>query len=107
VLHELRAVIWPTSEHYFQGNKFADQEYAEKIRRAWTPSLAARMGRSRAVPLRPDWAGIRVEVIRRAMRAKFTQHPALTAKLAATGDCALVEDTQGDFFWDLEQTAAG
>jgi ribA/ribD-fused uncharacterized protein len=90
---------WPTAEHYFQSRKFADPGYVERIRKANTPSLAARLGRTRDIPLRPDWAQVRVPVMRRAVRAKFVQHPRLAARLLATGNRPLVEDTRGDQFW--------
>jgi hypothetical protein len=52
---ELKGRIWPTSEHYFQAQKFAETEHEEAIRQAKSPMIAARMGRSRERPLRPDW----------------------------------------------------
>jgi ribA/ribD-fused uncharacterized protein len=45
---------WPTSEHYFQAQKFKDPKYQEKIRKANSPMIAARLGRSRKVPVRRD-----------------------------------------------------
>ena len=47
--------VWPTSEHYFQAQKFQGQEHRERIRVEPSPMIAARMGRDRAKPLRPDW----------------------------------------------------
>jgi ribA/ribD-fused uncharacterized protein len=35
---------WPTSEHYFQAQKFADGKHREAIRKAKTPMLAASWG---------------------------------------------------------------
>ncbi len=34
----------PTSEHYFQAQKFLDEKYREEIRRVSSPMVAARMG---------------------------------------------------------------
>lgn len=42
-----REKVWPTSEHDFQAQKFKDKKLQELVRRASTPMLAARMGRSR------------------------------------------------------------
>jgi ribA/ribD-fused uncharacterized protein len=39
--------LWPTSEHYFQAQKFEDAKHQEKIRQAKSPMIAARMGRDR------------------------------------------------------------
>lgn len=43
---------WPTSEYYFQAQKFLDEKYREEIRRVSSPMVAARMGRDRSKPLR-------------------------------------------------------
>ena len=49
---ELKGVIWPTSEHYFQAQKFAGTEHEEIIRLEKSPMIAARKGRDRSRPLR-------------------------------------------------------
>jgi ribA/ribD-fused uncharacterized protein len=41
----------------------------------------------------------KVEVMRRAIRAKFRQHAELAAALLATGTAELVEDSSSDRFW--------
>ncbi|SBW22956.1 hypothetical protein FDG2_3358 [Candidatus Protofrankia californiensis] len=95
----LDGLVWPTSEHYFQSRKFTDQAHVERIRLATTPSQAARLGQTRATPLRRDWGKAREEVMRHVVRAKFLQHPPLAARLVGTGNRLLVEDTRGDHFW--------
>lgn len=91
--------VWPTSEHYFQGQKFKDQAARERIRRASTPMEAARLGRSRKLRLRPDWESVKVDVMRKAVQAKFEQHSDLAAVLLATGEAKLIEHTPNDEFW--------
>ena len=49
---QLKCKVWPTAEHYFQAQKFADTDHEDAIRRAKSPMMAARMGRSRERPLR-------------------------------------------------------
>jgi ribA/ribD-fused uncharacterized protein len=90
---------WPTSEHYFQAQKFEGTEHEEEVRRAKTPSEAARLGRSRKLPLRRDWESVKDQVMLEAARAKFTQHDALRAILLGTGDALLVEHTENDSYW--------
>lgn len=41
----LRGKRWPTSEHYFQAQKFSAPRDREDVRAANTPMLAARIGR--------------------------------------------------------------
>jgi ribA/ribD-fused uncharacterized protein len=42
---QLRKRVWPTSEHYFQAQKFSGTVQEEEIRKASSPMIAARMGR--------------------------------------------------------------
>lgn len=95
----LQGKVWPTTEHYFQAQKFAGTAHAEAVRRAPSPMVAARMGRDRKKPLRRDWEAVKDGVMRDAVRAKFTQHSELAELLLATGDAALVEHTANDSYW--------
>jgi hypothetical protein len=61
--------------------------------------VAARMGRDRSKPVRPDWEAIKGDVMRAAVRAKFRQHPELREILLATGDARIVEHTVNDAYW--------
>lgn len=90
---------WPTSEHYFQAQKFHDATYRERIRRAPSPMEAANLGRDRRQKLRNDWESVKVEIMRKALQAKFTQHDELKALLLSTGDAKLVEHTTNDNYW--------
>jgi len=90
---------WPTSEAYFQAQKFEDEAYREQIRLAPSPMKAANLGRSRSVSLRADWESAKDDAMRRALRAKFETHPALRQLLLSTGDEPLIEETTGDHYW--------
>lgn len=91
--------VWPTTEHYFQAQKFQDDVQQEEIRTATSPMIAARMGRSRKRPLRKDWESVKDQIMRKAVAAKFTQHDDLRALLLSTGDATLVEHTANDSYW--------
>lgn len=90
---------WPTSEHYFQGQKFENAADREAIRREPSPMEAANMGRDRRRKLRRDWESVKENVMRHAVRAKFTQHDDLRALLLSTGDRELIEHTHNDRYW--------
>ena len=94
-------VDYPTTEHYFQAMKFAttDIPYMEKIASVSSPGEAARLGRSRSHPLRKDWEEVKDDIMRKALDAKFTQHPSLKKQLLVTGDKQLVEHTKNDSYW--------
>jgi N-glycosidase YbiA len=96
---ELHGKSWPTSEHYFQAQKFAGTQHEEAVRFAKAPMVAAHMGRSRQRPLRADWETVKDDIMREALRAKFTQHPALRLLLLETGDAELIEHTANDRYW--------
>ncbi len=104
---ELDGLTWPTSEHYFQAQKFAGTEHVETVRRAKRPHDAARIGRDRALPLRPDWEQVKDDVMRRALRAKFTAHPDIRAVLLGTGDEPLIEDAPNDYYWGWGKDHSG
>ncbi|WP_422930204.1 NADAR family protein [Singulisphaera sp. PoT] len=95
----LRGKRWPTTEHYFQAQKFAGAPDEEELRKAKSPMIVARMGRSRSRPLRKDWESVKVQIMHEAVLAKFTQHEDLRALLIGTGDSKLVEHTTNDDYW--------
>ena len=95
----INGVEWPSTEHYFQAQKFAGTDHVEAVRKAETPSESASMGRDRNRPLRKDWEQVKDDVMREAVRAKFTQHADMKALLLNTGDSELIEHTINDSYW--------
>jgi ribA/ribD-fused uncharacterized protein len=104
---ELDGATWPTSEHYFQAQKFAGTPHVEAVRQASGPMVAARMGRDRSRPLRPDWEQVKDDVMRRAVLRKFETHADIRAILLGTGDEALVEQTTDDYYWGVGTNGTG
>jgi N-glycosidase YbiA len=96
---EIDGQKWPTSEHYFQAQKFADPERQEKIRTTPSPMIAARLGRDRKARLRSDWEAVKLDVMRAAVRAKFTQHKDIREILLSTGNAEIIEHTTNDRYW--------
>lgn len=95
----LDGIRWPTTEHYFQAQKFENLEYREKIRGATSPMQAARLGRDRKQKLRRDWESVKVGIMRAAVVAKFTQHAELRDLLLSTVNAKIVEHTENDDYW--------
>jgi N-glycosidase YbiA len=95
----MKGIIWPTSEHYFQGQKFLGTLDEEELRGAVTPMIAAQMGRERDRPLRHDWEEVKDSIMRDALYAKFSQHSNLKEKLLGTKNATLVEHTANDNYW--------
>lgn len=96
---ELDGNTWFTTEHYFQAEKFIDEAYRMKIRDTKSAMEAAKLGRSRKMKIKENWDDIRIEVMKKALIAKFTQHEKLKELLLSTGDATLVEHTKNDNFW--------
>lgn len=97
---KLDGLIWPTTEHYFQAQKFPhNPKYMEEIRKAYSPTLAKKLGGSRKIPRRSDWDDIKEDVMYKAVYAKFTQHPNLRKILLDTNNAYLAEHTKYDKYW--------
>ncbi len=96
---KLHGKTWPTTEHYFQAQKFPGTDHEEEIRKASSPAKAKKMGRSRKYRLRPDWEKVKDGIMREGVLAKFTQHEDIRAILLGTGDAVLVEHTRNDDYW--------
>lgn len=91
--------MWPTSEHYFQAQKFTDSAHIKKIRNARSPMEAARLGRSRKVPIKKDWEKSKDSAMHTAVSQKFAQYKELKELLISTGNRKLVEHTVNDDYW--------
>jgi len=103
----LDGVYWPTSEHYFQAQKFKGTRHADLIRRARTPLRAAELGRDSSKPLRRDWERVKDDAMRRAVATKFRAHADIRDILLSTGDEEIVEDTTTDHYWGRGRTGTG
>jgi ribA/ribD-fused uncharacterized protein len=96
---KLKNRVWPTSEHYFQAQKFSGTDFEEAIRKEPSPMKAALMGRDRKKPLRNDWEIIKDEVMYEAVRAKVLQHETVRTELKSTLNAEIVEHTKNDNYW--------
>jgi len=104
---ELDGEYWPTSEHYFQAQKFPNTPDCDQIRQAKTPKDAAKMGRDRTRPLRKDWEQVKDDMMRKAVLRKFETHADIREILLATGDGEIVENAPGDYYWGCGKDGSG
>jgi ribA/ribD-fused uncharacterized protein len=113
---------WATVEHFYQAQKSFDPAYRAAVRAAFTPGIAKRLAAQPTAPRRisgqswfrrhgtlprPDWHEAKLEIMRRGDAAKFAQHPDLAARLLATGDAELVEDSPFEPFWGVGPDGQG
>ena len=98
---DLDGKTWPTTEHYFQAQKFIGTSYPEVIRNFDRPRQAFDLSRNPTVSRwrRNDWEEIKIAIMKKALLAKFTQHKRLRQMLLNTGDNMLIEHTPYDKFW--------
>jgi len=92
-------VEWPTTEHYYQAQKFEEEATREMIRALNHADKAARRGRRCQDKRRENWEEMKIAVMRKALEAKVDQHPEIRAILLSTGNLEIVEHTDKDSYW--------
>ena len=98
---------WPTTEHYYQAQKFTDPELQTKIRKAEKPIIAKKLAEKHRNKIRPDWDAVKDDVMYRAVRRKFELHAELRALLTATGNEEIVEAAPTDYYWGVGREGTG
>jgi ribA/ribD-fused uncharacterized protein len=111
-LHKCRVIIegreHPSSEHAYQAEKSSKKEISDWIALAPYPRLAAQVAHHLSrYDIKPNWQDIKIEVMRRALRAKFSQNPDLRDRLLSTGDRVLVESSNTDYYWGCGKDGTG
>jgi ribA/ribD-fused uncharacterized protein len=104
---ELDGARWPTVEHYYQAQKFADPDLRHAIRQAEKPIIAKSLADKNKAAMRPDWDAVKDEVMLRAVRAKFAAHADLRTLLLATGDQDIAETAPTDYYWGVGRDGTG
>jgi ribA/ribD-fused uncharacterized protein len=106
-------VTYPTSEHYYQSEKFIrNPQTRQMIIDAKLPGEAFKLARIHQDEVIPEWhcllpkksqKGVmkhyKDKIMMKALKAKFTQHPDLRKILLKTGSRPLVEHTYRDNYW--------
>lgn len=103
----LDGVRWLSVEHFYQSQKYAGTEAAARIRRAESPAKAREAGQDRSLAPRADWDAVKLDMMRRAVRAKFKQNRRIREQLLATGEEELVHESSSDAFWGRNRDGAG
>ncbi|KAF0522598.1 swarming motility protein ybia [Gigaspora margarita] len=100
-------VKWPTTENYFQAQKFKCQRICNEIRKVQSAREAFNIGRCYDRYKRHDWelkiSGtgeiFKENVMRTTLIEKFGQHMHLKYLLLSTGNIPLFEHTKNDLYW--------
>ena len=100
-------VDWPSTEHFYQAQKFLATADREKIRSCGSAAEAFLLGRNLAADRVSNWDEIKVAVMRRALQQKFQQHADLKQMLMATGAAVIKEKSLVDSFWGIGADGKG
>lgn len=123
----IEGTTWITTEQYFQAQKFRGTEYFDIIHQADSPMKAFALARQKKLAgyqskwvvnkktcnrpinelvdehkhlkLAENWDAIKIDVMKTALLAKFSQDAKLKQLLLSTGDAAIVEASPRDSFW--------
>lgn len=94
--------VYETIEHFFHCMKTRDKQTRKWIKESHTAGEAKRRGRN--VKLRPDWEEVKMGIMKKGLKAKFTQNSLLRQKLLETGEKLLEEgNSWGDSFWGVNK----
>ncbi|CAM2721543.1 unnamed protein product [Rotaria socialis] len=97
---KLDGYTWPTTEHYFQAQKFiSDEAHFQNVLHLRKPIEALFYSRKHRPAVRSDWAQVKDGIMLKACTAKFEQHFPLRELLLSTGNRQLVEHTTKDSYW--------
>lgn len=98
---------WPTVEHHYQAQKFADPELQKKIRKAEKPVIAKALADKYRATARLDWDEVKNAIMERAVRRKFELYDELRELLLGTGEEELAEAAPTDFYWGVGRDGTG
>jgi len=100
-------VVYPSVENYFFAMKYtgtgdeASDAHAEKIRTQKLIQLVTQMGKNSKVSSRPDWDDVKLDIMRNALRAKFSTHEPLKTLLLSTDDATIEYAKADDAYWGI------
>ena len=98
---KINDITFPTSEHYFQSQKFAGTPYLAHVSSMSHPREAFDFSRSNSGNkwIRPDWSTVKENVMYKALKEKFIQNPDLGYLLISTCNAHLYEHSSVDSYW--------
>ena len=95
---------YPTVEHYFQAMKakeFNDKEMLQKIMETPSAKAVKALGKKVKNFIKEKWDDERLDIMKRAVRAKFVQHPELQKQLMETEQKQIGDADARDLFWGI------
>ena len=100
-------IYYKTVEHYYQSEKFDNQEIKNKIINAETPKEASSIGRDRNNKRKDNFKKIKNQVMLEGLLEKFRQNEDIRNKLLETNDEEIVEKTIDEYYWGIGKDGTG
>jgi hypothetical protein len=101
---EIDGTKYPSVEHYYQAMKaveFKDEDSLKKIMKTKTSKAVKALGNKVKDYNEEVWKAKQDEVMEKAVRAKFVQHPELREKLLETEDKVIGYADARDIYWSI------
>lgn len=98
---ELYGIRWLSSEQCYQGSKFTDEGYRQRIANETSGTKYYMMGHSREYPIIENFNATKRCLMYKANYAKFSQNPVLKNLLVSTGDSP-IEYRSSTEYWNIE-----
>lgn len=95
----VNGIIFRTSEHLYQWQKFSDPVIKLRIVGAPTGKMAAEIAEKNKYLIVPDFDSKKDSAMLIALRAKFSQHPDLGKELMSTGNNTIIQHNMYDQYW--------
>lgn len=95
---------YPTVEHYFQAMKaqeFNDKDMLQKIMETPSAKAVKALGKKVKNFVKEKWDSERLDIMKRAVRAKFVQHPELQKQLVETEHKKIGDADARDLYWGI------
>lgn len=96
---EIDGILWMTSEHAYQADKFNSKEIREEIRLSRSAHDSKKIAKKYIDKIREDWDDIKLSIMEEILRHKLEQHPFIKKRLLETGYKIIAEDSPVDSFW--------
>jgi len=100
-------VFYKTVEHYYQSEKFSDEELKKKIINAPTPKEASNIGRDRSNIRIEGFTSIKNQVMFDGILEKFRQNRDIAYKLIETRNNKIAEATIDEYYWGIGKDKSG
>lgn len=100
-------IYYKTVEHYYQSEKYDNEEIKQRIIDANTPKEASNIGRDRNNIRKNNFKEIKQEVMLEGLVEKFRQNKDILYKLLNTKNEDIMEHTVDEYYWGIGKDYSG